>query len=62
VLLWIATPVVAWSFGNEMLENTMGLFQLAPAWAFVAASERPGTRGDALAAARGRAPVRRRPV
>jgi len=53
VLLWIATPVVGWSFGNEMLENTMGLFQLAAAWAFVAASTRPGTRGDALAALAG---------
>ena len=53
VLLWIATPLVGWSFGNEMLENTMGLFQLGAAWAFVAASARPGTRGDALAALAG---------
>jgi len=53
ILLWIATPVVAWSFGNEMLENTMGLFQLGAAWAFVAASSRPGTRGDSLAALAG---------
>jgi len=53
VLLWIATPVVGWSLGNEMLENTMGLFQLAAAWAFVAASTRPGTKGDALSALAG---------
>jgi len=53
VLLWIATPLVGWSFGSEMLENTMGLFQLAAAWAFVAASARPGTKGDALAALAG---------
>ncbi|KAB2815080.1 ArnT family glycosyltransferase [Phaeocystidibacter marisrubri] len=28
VLLWVITPLVMWSFRNNMLENTMGLFVL----------------------------------
>ena len=48
LLLWLSAPLVTWSFSNEMLENTMGMFQLAAAWAFVGASTKPGTRGDVL--------------
>ena len=61
VLFWIATPAVAWSFGNEMLENTMGLFQLMAASTLLGASSRPNTRRRACRT-RGRAPVRRGPV
>lgn len=28
VLLWVITPLVSWSFHNNMLENTMGIFVL----------------------------------
>jgi hypothetical protein len=49
LLFWLSAPLVTWSFSNEMLENTMLLFQLGAAWAFVLASSRYGTRGDLLA-------------
>ncbi|HBB92508.1 MAG TPA: hypothetical protein DC042_12535 [Bacteroidales bacterium] len=32
VLLWIATPVVFWSYRNNMLENTLTIFVLAATW------------------------------
>jgi len=48
LLFWLSAPLVTWSFSNEMLENTMLLFQLGAALAFVKASSAPGTRGDAL--------------
>ena len=28
ILLWIIVPTISWSFNNNMLENTMGLFSL----------------------------------
>ena len=48
LLFWLSAPLVPWSFSNEMLENTMLLFQLGAAWAFVAASSRKGTSSDVL--------------
>ncbi len=32
VLLWIATPVVFWSYRNNMLENTLTIFVLGATW------------------------------
>jgi hypothetical protein len=48
LLFWLSAPLVTWSFSNEMLENTMLLFQLGAAWAFVHASAHRGTRSDLL--------------
>ena len=48
LLFWLSAPLITWSFSNEMLENTMLLFQLGAALAFVKASSSHGTRGDAL--------------
>jgi 4-amino-4-deoxy-L-arabinose transferase-like glycosyltransferase len=41
LLLWVATPLVAWSFSNNMLENTQGLFVLLAALAAYRAAASP---------------------
>ena len=48
LLFWLSAPLVTWSFSNEMLENTMLLFQLGAALAFVKPSSSQGPRGDVL--------------
>jgi 4-amino-4-deoxy-L-arabinose transferase-like glycosyltransferase len=53
LLLWVATPLVTWSFSNDMLENTMGLFILLAASCFFRAAF--STRGLAWAACAGAA-------
>lgn len=35
LLLWFSIPVVHWSFPNNMLENTMGIFTLLSVWFFL---------------------------
>jgi 4-amino-4-deoxy-L-arabinose transferase-like glycosyltransferase len=32
VLLWSITPIISWSYSNNMLENTMGVFCLLATW------------------------------
>ena len=52
LLFWVATPVVTWSFSNNMLENTMGAFILLASWAFLRAGDsRRWTAWSALAGA-----------
>jgi 4-amino-4-deoxy-L-arabinose transferase-like glycosyltransferase len=40
LLLWITTPLVFWSFSNNMLENTMGIFVLLSAWFYLRSLEK----------------------
>lgn len=35
VLLWMLVPVVSWSYSNNMLENTLSIFVLAAAFAYL---------------------------
>lgn len=52
VLFWVAIPLVAWSFSNNMLENTMGVFVLlAAAAAWRAATSPHGIAWSAAAGA-----------
>lgn len=35
LLLWVSTPLIIWSFSNNMLENTMGIFVSASVWFYL---------------------------
>jgi 4-amino-4-deoxy-L-arabinose transferase-like glycosyltransferase len=41
LLFWVATPLVTWSYSNNMLENTMGIFVLLAAWCGFRAAASP---------------------
>lgn len=40
LLLWITTPLVFWSFSNNMIENTMGIFVLLSVFFYLASLEK----------------------
>lgn len=42
LVLWISVPVVFWSFGNNMHENTLSFFSLAAVYTGYLAHARPG--------------------
>lgn len=41
LLFWAATPLVTWSYSNNMLENTMGVFVLLATWCGLRAAASP---------------------
>jgi len=41
LLFWVATPLVTWSYSNNMLENTMGIFVLLATWCGFRAAASP---------------------
>ena len=42
ILLWIIVPTISWSFNNNMLENTMGLFSLIATYLLLLSSDKRG--------------------
>lgn len=50
LLLWVVTPLVTWSYSNNMLENTMGIFVLLAALAFLRAARSPRRAAWSVAA------------
>jgi 4-amino-4-deoxy-L-arabinose transferase-like glycosyltransferase len=44
LFFWAAIPLVTWSYGNNMLENTMGLFTAAAVYGVAAGMDEGGSR------------------